>query len=250
MRFVCSVVDILACSHIIYSPHLQDQELDMKIDKKVVQALKLRDTAKQLFVSSMSASEMGRKIKEKAVTGVFVSILTEDTKAGLSWRELADEALGARWDNAIAPESLLPESLRPETKEKNLSADSVQGLMSDMLKIQPDRSDGIRFVDVHDKASVCGNYRPDIVGVVRGILIPSATGLILDLKKQEAGTYFSHENIFQVSSRLMLSLFRNDSICDSQLNITAVCRSATTVMCFWTLFLVFIVVASCLLSRI
>ena len=178
----------------------------MKIEKKVAQALKLRDTVKQWFVSSTSASEMGRKIKDKAVTGVFISILTEDTKAGLSWRELADEALGARWDNAIAPKSSLPESLRPETKEKNPSADSVQSLMTDMLKIQPGGSDGIRFVDVHDKASVCGKYRPDIVGVVRGILIPSATGLILDLKKQEAGTFFSHENIFQVRSMLVLSL--------------------------------------------
>ena len=68
-----------------------------------------------------------------------------------------------------------------------------------MLSLQPgDPSDRDRLVywDVHDKLSVCGAYKPDIIGTW-GAMLATATGVIVDIKNQ-LSDYLSNENIHQV----------------------------------------------------
>jgi hypothetical protein len=70
-----------------------------------------------------------------------------------------------------------------------------------MLKHQDRDQSSLILEDVHSALSVCGNFKPDIICVVKSTKIPSATGFILDLKKQikDGSDYMQHENIHQVS---------------------------------------------------
>lgn len=123
-------------------------------------------------------------------------VLSEDDKhEGLAWRQRAAELLGQLWDGARGPDSKLQESVRGAPG----SYKSTQGLLSAMLLLQPgDPSDHDRLVywDVHDKLSVCGAYKPDIVGAW-GAVLATATGVIVDIKNQ-LSEYLSNENIYQV----------------------------------------------------
>ena len=68
-----------------------------------------------------------------------------------------------------------------------------------MLLLQPgDASDRNRLIfwDVHNKLSVCGAYKPDIVGAW-GAMMATTTGVVFDIKNQ-LSEYLSNENIHQV----------------------------------------------------
>jgi len=145
-------------------------------------------------VSSKSASQMGQSIRSTA--RAFLMVLSEEDKQeGLAWRHRAPALLGQSWDRALEPDSKLPECVRGAPG----SSESTQGLLSAMLSLQPgDPSDRDRLVywDVHDKLSVCGAYKPDIIGAW-GAMLATATGVIVDIKNQFS-EYLSNKNIHQV----------------------------------------------------
>jgi hypothetical protein len=145
-------------------------------------------------VSSKSASQIGQSIRSSA--RAFNMVLSEDDRQeGLAWRQRAPRSLAAAWDKALQPSSRLLESVRGDLQ----SFQSTQGLMTAMLTLQPgDPSNHNRlyYLDVHDKLSVCGAHRPDLVGVW-GALLATSTGAIVDIKSQQV-EYLSNENIHQV----------------------------------------------------
>lgn len=139
-------------------------------------------------VSSKSASQIGQSIRSSA--RAFNMVLSEDDRQeGLAWRQRAPRSLAAAWDKALL------ESVRGDPQ----SFQSTQGLMTAMLTLQPgDPSNHNRlyYLDVHDKLSVCGAHRPDLVGIW-GALLATSTGVIVDIKSQQV-EYLSNENIHQV----------------------------------------------------
>jgi hypothetical protein len=139
-------------------------------------------------VSSRSASQIGQEIKSSArMIEILVSV--SDEALAEDWKQKAG-AHGIQWQAATQPDSSLPESA-------TANGLSIQGLMTSMLKYQSDDDTSTLVLeDVHSKLSVCGSLKPDIIGVVKGLQIPSATGFILDLKTQKED-YLSNENIYQ-----------------------------------------------------
>ena len=86
--------------------------------------------------------------------------------------------LSQRWKAAIHKQSSLPEASVDESE-------STQTLLTEMLVHQERDQSSLILEDVHSSPSVCGNFKPDIIGVVKSTKIPSATGFILNLKKQK-----------------------------------------------------------------
>lgn len=140
-------------------------------------------TKNRILISSSSASEIGGGIRTSAtMMDAMISVTAADKAEAKAWKDRAGEPLGSQWEAATQAESSLPES-------------DVQGLMSSLLRYQNNDSTLV-LVDVHSTHSVCGLFKPDIIGVVKELQIPNTTGLILDLKKQ-SGEYFTNKNIHQ-----------------------------------------------------
>ena len=146
------------------------------------------------ITSSKSASLIGQSIRSSA-RAFSMAVVEEDRQAGLAWRQRMPAMLGRAWDEALKPSSLLPECVKGSPR----SLKSTQGLLTAMLSLQPgDPSDKDRlcYLDVHDKLSVCGVHRPDLVGVW-GAMLATSTGVMVDVKDQQ-GEHLTNENIHQV----------------------------------------------------
>lgn len=163
--------------------------LEQKITRLSMQ-VKVKNTTQ---VSSSSANEIGKKIKSEAKLLKF-DVGNEDIQAAENWMSRAGTDLSQRWIAAIHKQSSLPEASVDESE-------STQTLLTEMLVHQERDQSSLILEDVHSSPSVCGNFKPDIIGVVKSTKIPSATGFILDLKKQKknGSDYMQHENIHQVS---------------------------------------------------
>ena len=146
------------------------------------------------YVSPKSASQIGQSIRTSARAFNMV-VSQEDKQEGEAWRQRASTLLVEAWDGARQPGSKLPEIVKGTPR----SFESTQGILTAMLSLQPgDPSDLNRlyYIDVHDKLSVCGVHKPDLLGVW-GAMLATATGLIVDVKTQR-GEYLTNENIHQV----------------------------------------------------
>lgn len=143
-------------------------------------------------VSSSSANEIGKNIKREAKLLKF-DVGDQDIQAATKWLSDAGKKLKQRWTAAIKSQSSLPEA--------SVDSESIQTLLTEMLMHQERDQSSLILEDVHSAPSVCGKFKPDIIGVVKSTKIPSATGFILDLKKQkkDGSDYMQHENIHQVS---------------------------------------------------
>lgn len=145
-------------------------------------------------VSSKSASQIGQSIRSSA-RALIMDVSEKDRQEGLAWRKRAPELLAEAWDEALQFASQLPECVKGDPR----SFKSTQGLLTAMLSLQPgDPYDLNRmyYLDGHDKLSVCGMYRPDLVGVW-GAVLATSTGVMVDVKNQR-GDYLTNENIHQV----------------------------------------------------
>ena len=175
------------------------QEMVRVVD--MVRNLDLKMTAKlsvgtrgPCIVSSKSASQIGQYICSTA-RALNMAVSEEDRQEGLAWRRRAPALLAEAWGNALQPASQLSERVEGYPG----SLESTQGLLTAMLPLQPgDPSDKDRlyYLDVHDKLSVCGTYRPDLVGVW-GAMLATSTGVMVDVKNQQ-DEYLTNENIHQV----------------------------------------------------
>lgn len=152
-------------------------------------SMKVKNTTQ---VSSSSANEIGKNIKSKAKLLEF-DVGNQDIQAAKKWMKRAGTNLSQRWKAAIHGQSSLPEA--------SVDSESTQTLLTEMLAHQERDQSSLILEDVHSAPSVCGNFKPDIIGVVKSTKIPSSTGFILDLKKQikDGSDYMQHENIHQVS---------------------------------------------------
>ena len=165
--------------------------LEQKITRLSMQ-VKVKNTTQ---VSSSSANEIGKKIKIEAKLLKF-DVGNEDIQAAKNWMRRAGTNLSQRWTAAIHGQSSLPEA--------SVDSESTQTLLTEMLVHQERDQSSLILEDVHSAPSVCGNFKPDIIGMVKSTKIPSATGFILDLKKQmkDGSNYMQHENIHQVSHQV------------------------------------------------
>ena len=137
--------------------------------------------------SATSASTLGHDILDRAVREQLVTVTSRAVDDAQAWLYRAGPA-GIRFSAASQPESQLLEQGPSGTED-------VQGIFSDMLATQPSSQQQgpaaaslLHLRDVHSVRSVCGNFKPDILGSFGSDPLASNTGLLLDLKRQPSSS--------------------------------------------------------------
>lgn len=163
-------------------------ELKLRVSRLEINSLRKPHT---LGVTGISESSAGRLIRDMSKRCNLVHETAASNTLAESWVKAAANG-GTDWDAAAAFDSDLSES----------TTDGTQGIFSKMIAYFPDDSSTtFRLHDVHSTPSVCGpDFKPDIIASSGPHLLPTNTGLILELKtqKQSGGHYASSANIHQV----------------------------------------------------
>lgn len=143
--------------------------------------------APRLQSSAASASTLGHTLLQSATREEMLCNTPAAVTEAMHWLTRAGES-GKKLEAASQPESRLLE-------KKLGDDDDVQKIFSAMLSTQP--SVQLRVHDVHNKSSVCGGWKPDVVVSVGRDPLPSSTVLVLDLKRQD-GAYNCATHMHQV----------------------------------------------------
>lgn len=146
----------------------------------------------QALVTGESDSVAGQRILDTAVKRSLVSVSSGSRALAETWMA-ANKSVGKAWKDASQASSSLSES----------GEEGIQEIVTNLLevKIKNDAFDkaSIRLHDVHLSPSVCGPcWRPDIVGAA-GTVLPSSTGVIIELKGQK-DNYAAPANIQQIAN--------------------------------------------------
>lgn len=142
-----------------------------------------------------SASVLGQEMIEKAIKRDPVTISDADREEAGRWLARAkskDARLYQAWVAATSHDSKLPE------------AGGTQDVLSRMLPFQPAAAGTqrpLQLYDTHDRASVCGDLRPDMVCSTASAMVPSCAAAVLELKGQTQ-PFNSPANFHQVCVRV------------------------------------------------
>lgn len=165
----------------LYSDLKQELRHDLQHD---LLPLKL-GLAQKGIITGESDTALGLQILAKAEVKRLVDVKKGARRAATAWLKRAGE-VGEKWTAATDPKSSLAECGPGGTQE----------LFTQLLASQ-DLRPAMRFFDVHMRASVCGRYwQPDIICAVTQV--PSATGLVLDIKRQKGVAYDAPAHIHKV----------------------------------------------------